>query len=367
MRWGNYRLTPQKMQDLRDVGLDKNRRLGHARFLRQELCIRFAHSVVGLWSLPHGLTGREGINEVVKRYIKAILNLESSACPRTVAQDEAFTNLLQHIYKRHNDVLRLVVQDVHSWAAECGNRYQTLQPHVQKTLEHFFQMRIGTRLLLQQHIESRGGGRPGFSGILQLEANLTEIARRAAQESAGVCTACVGQAPSINVADETEGSMQVSSMCMPAALSYVLREVFKNACRAVVECHADGSDDPLPPVQCRIIHDKTGLLIKVSDLGGGICPSDMAKVGLFAHSTSKRRGELAGYGVGLALSRLYAQYFGGELTFTSNVGIGTDVSFRTAWLSDHTECLPAGMVAPEHGADAAANILAGTSLPSLMT
>jgi len=245
---------------------------------------------------------------------------------------------------------------------------------VQKALEHFFQLRIGTRLLLQQHIESRGDGRPGFSGVLQLEGNLAEIARRAAQESARVCTAHAGQAPSINVVDEGEGSMQVSSMCMPAVLSYVLRELFKNACRAVVQRHADSYDDPLPPVQCHIMHAKTGLLIKISDLGGGICPADMAKVGRFAHSTSRTRGELAGYGVGLALSRLYAQYFGGDLTLSSKVGIGTDASLRTAWLGDHRERLPETVFAPEHGVPAAnsmlaalhaSNGMASTSLQSL--
>merc|ERR1712154_268333 len=126
----------------------------------------------------------------------------------------------------------------------------------------------------------------------------------------GVCKAHTGLAPSIFVVEDGEGSMSVSPMCMPAVLSYVLREVFKNACRAVVERHADSDEDPLPPVQCHIMHGKTGLLIKISDRGGGICPADMEKVGRFAHSTSRRRGELAGYGVGLALSRLYARYFG---------------------------------------------------------
>ena len=31
-------------------------------------------------------------------------------------------------------------------------------------------------------------------------------------------------------------------------------QVFKNSCRAVVERHADGFDDPLPSVHCHIVH-----------------------------------------------------------------------------------------------------------------
>lgn len=40
-------------------------------------------------------------------------------------------------------------------------------------------------------------------------------------------------------------------------LTYPVRkrcQVFKNSCRAVVERHADGFDDPLPFVHCHIVH-----------------------------------------------------------------------------------------------------------------
>merc|ERR1712061_655292 len=69
-------------------------------------------------------------------------------------------------------------------------------------------------------------------------------------------------------------------------------------------------------------------------------------VGRFTYSTNTERSPLAGYGMGLALSRLYAQYFGGDLTLSSKVGIGTDVSLRTAWLDGHQEHLPSTVSKP---------------------
>lgn len=372
--WGSYRMTPQKMRDLCDIGLDRNRRLAHARFLRHELCIRLAHAVIGLWSLPHALARREGINEAIVRHIEAISDLEKNPCPRTVAQEEKFTNMLKDIYMALDEIVGLVIQDVHNLAAEFGDRYKTVQPQVDSALEHFFHWRIGLRVLLKQHIESQGCCRPGFSGVMQLRGKLADIAHTAAQEAAGVCKAHTGLAPPIFVVEHGEGSMSASPICMPAVISYVLREVFKNACRAVVEHHGYRDGNPLPPVQCHIMNGKTALLIKISDMGGGISPTDMEKVGRFAHSTSKRRGELAGYGAGIALSRLYARYLGGDLSLSSKVGIGTDVALRTPWLGAHQERLLTAVFEPEHAVGApkltlaaycANDGLASTSLQSM--
>merc|ERR1712046_11548 len=121
-----------------------------------------------------------------------------------------------------------------------------------------------------------------MGGVLQLDGNLAHIAHRAAQETAHVCKVQTGLAPYIFVLTDGEGSISTPPMCIPAVLSYVLREVFKNACRAFVERHPDSDEDALPPVRCHIMHGKTGLLIKISDKGGGIRAADLANVGRFA-------------------------------------------------------------------------------------
>merc|ERR1712176_1519533 len=51
-------------------------------------------------------------------------------------------------------------------------------------------------------------------------------------------------------------------------------------------------------------------------------------------------GVLAGYGVGLTLSRLYAQYFGGDLRVLSVDGYGTSVYLHLNRLGTRCENLP---------------------------
>jgi len=53
-----------------------------------------------------------------------------------------------------------------------------------------------------------------------------------------------------------------------------------------------------------------------------------------------RHGVIAGYGVGLSLSRLYAQYFGGDLKIMSVDGFGTDVYLHLSRLGTGCENLP---------------------------
>ena len=128
----------------------------------------------------------------------------------------------------------------------------------------------------------------------------------------------------------------------------MLFEVLKNACRASTEhCNAHNLDLQARPVKVVIADGREDITIKVSDEGGGIPRSEIDDVWTYLHSTAPSPGRafhgdlgstayaggagmhsntapLAGFGVGLPLSRLYARYFGGDLQLLSMEGFGTD-------------------------------------------
>lgn len=92
---------------------------------------------------------------------------------------------------------------------------------------------------------------------------------------------------------------------------------------------------------------------QVSDEGGGIPRSGLAKIWTYLYSTAisplddmEDTGEadgpavLAGYGYGLPLSRLYARYFGGDLQIISMEGYGTDAYLHLNRLGNVQEPLP---------------------------
>merc|ERR1712190_498882 len=75
---------------------------------------------------------------------------------------------------------------------------------------------------------------------------------------------------------------------VPMHLHYMLTEVLKNACRAVVERHGHGFDDPLPPVRCQIVHGYEDVTIRISEEGGGISRSQMDNIWKFMYSTYRK-------------------------------------------------------------------------------
>jgi signal transduction histidine kinase len=160
-----------------------------------------------------------------------------------------------------------------------------------------------------------------------------DVARLAASQCAAVCRQELGEAPEVRV---LEGHSE-SYALIPGYLLYILREVIKNACHATVKRHV-GS--PLPPVLVSVEHDACGATISVSDEAGGMTGARLQDAWRFLHTTAEPKcdpatagdgdepagggTELAGFGVGLPKSRLYARFFGDDLALNSVPGEGTE-------------------------------------------
>jgi len=140
----------------------------------------------------------------------------------------------------------------------------------------------------------------------------------------------------IEVVSQGDKSMSDSSgrirfPYVPQYLFYIMVELLKNSCRATVENTADQRELKNKPIVITIGTDKSQVAIRISDSASGIPFSVQDSVFSYMYSTaSKGAGDfvaagtpLAGYGVGLPLSRLYARYLGGSLRLMSMPGIGT--------------------------------------------
>jgi Histidine kinase-, DNA gyrase B-, and HSP90-like ATPase len=115
-------------------------------------------------------------------------------------------------------------------------------------------------------------------------------------------------------------------------------------------------NNEIKPIKVVIVKGAAEVTIKVSDEGGGIPRSVMARIFKFTHSTSRQETEgdtdfgtvEAGIrqmrGFGLPLARIYARYFGGELTLKSMEGHGLDAYLYLPRLGDACENLPRRVV-----------------------
>lgn len=231
---------------------------------------------------------------------------------------------------------------------------------------------------------SLSGG--GFSsdevvcGAIQRDCDPVKEVRRTVARVTQLCRESYGIAPDIKVVVGTgEKGEGVSFTYVPHHLRYMLAELLKNSCRASVRSYLSGTsmqkedhtkrhNDPeggihdapsLPPIRVVVTKGAEDVTIKVCDRGGGLKRSKLKEIWSFAHSTLNEEGrtmedkydfgkdEFVGShirGFGLPLARIYARYFGGEVTIKSMEGYGVDAYLYLPVLGVACENLPQRVV-----------------------
>jgi pyruvate dehydrogenase kinase 2/3/4 len=334
---------------------DPAQRIRNALYLHQELPVRLAQRIEELKLIPFNLGEKRSVIETRQLYEQSFDSILSSPEPSTMEIDEKFTEILLSIHKNHVSVVQNVALGVLEVKAEAKFTFTTEQSNILNDyLNRFFMARIGARLLIEQHIFSKGS-RDGFSGVIQSNCNPYDVAKQASEAATELCIHSVGVCPKFifKSPDPTD-----TFTYLPSHLYYILLELFKNSTRATVNFH--GVDADLPHIEVVVARGKSDVTIKVSDQGGGIPRHKMPRLWEYCLTSSSSSSSkfipaqiallnssgpsLSGYGCGLPLSRLYAQYFGGNLDLKSIEGFGTDAYCHLSRLGNNCENLPKGVL-----------------------
>lgn len=328
--------TAMTLQDLHNIGLTKATRRNFAEPLRAELCSRFARAALELRRLP----ATPGISEIAGKYINFVFELDALAPGHSAADSQQFGSTLRDCTNFQSTVFHSLGQSISCLRHELGHDFQALRPLADEVLRRVFATQIGSRVLISQ-ISS-------FQAAVQLQCSPKQVAENAAANVRDVCLRVHGNAPQIQICEAERGTIA----CVPAHLQYIIQEVFKNACSAVVKAHSQAAS--LPAITCQITHSSEAVKIRINDLGGGMSPSCAQEAWSFMHTGGSKSAwrepdsaanMMSGYGIGLPLSRLFARHFGGDLQLSSWESEGTEVcltlnkqttSSERLW--DHAAC-----------------------------
>eukprot|EP00218_Dolichomastix_sp_CCMP3274_P005248 CAMPEP_0170164328 /NCGR_PEP_ID=MMETSP0033_2-20121228/78050_1 /TAXON_ID=195969 /ORGANISM="Dolichomastix tenuilepis, Strain CCMP3274" /LENGTH=380 /DNA_ID=CAMNT_0010401971 /DNA_START=578 /DNA_END=1720 /DNA_ORIENTATION=- len=321
-----------------------------AQFLHKELPVRLAHRVAELENLPFGLHQKEQVAAVRNKYVESFQELRGFPVIKDMVDEKNFTSLIKHIMERHNNVVPMIARGVLELKSELAHESKWSlndQPEIHQFLDGFYMSRIGIRMLIGQHVALHNPPRDGYIGQICTKVSPVDVARDAIDDARSICMRQLGDAPEV----EIFGTPEFTFAYVPGHLHQMLFELVKNSLRALCDRYQDS--DQLPPsVRVVIAEGTEDLTIKVSDEGGGIPRSGMPRIWTYLYSTAKsplqefdpsdEQGPvvLAGYGYGLPLSRLYARYFGGDLTVQSMDGYGTDAYLSLNRLGEIQEPLP---------------------------
>lgn len=189
------------------------------------------------------------------------------------------------------------------------------------------------------------------------------------------------QVPEIRI----EGHMEASFPYILSHLEYIVGELLRNSVQAVIErqLKSRNKSGPLPPIEVTICEASQHVIIRISDQGGGIPREEMPYLWSFSKgpqsetrlenlgqvpkmaatmqelhihdelgradlktpsygsslSTLSSRPPNLRLGMGLPLSRVYAEYWAGSLELHSLEGYGVDAFLQISKLGNKNEQL----------------------------
>ncbi|KAG2393788.1 hypothetical protein C9374_003552 [Naegleria lovaniensis] len=343
-------LSPITLKMIMSFGKTINQQtlVGASYWLKDELPKRLARQVKQLDTLPHGLNLMPSIRKVRELYLSSFNDVMMYNELLSKGRDEGlqFTRKLQDIYERHQSTIINVAKGVYELKTKMKESIFKNSPtfdfseysDLHASLDSFHINRIGMRTIIGQHLclhEQAHQPRKGFIGLVQMETNPAHVAQQAIEHASDLCRMTYGTAPKVII----KGDTSIVFPYVPSYLYYILFELLKNSMRATVENHNHAD---LPPIVITIsaandVKLREHVCVKISDEGKGIPRRDLHKIWTHLYTTaannvdmlnddsySELNGPFCGFGYGLPLSRLFAQYWGGDLQLMTMEGNGTD-------------------------------------------
>ena len=344
-------------------------RIPNAVFLHTELPIRVAQRAVDLLTLPFGLSEAPPIRQVACTYIRYLHTLTTTSVPQNTKTEAHFTQVLKSLVLDRSSIPHAIAQGLALWQTqEAGTTTAANDPEryheMEEALYRFFTARVGLRFLTEHHVlsspaltraaaddlrqvtslvfgqeekeeeEQEAADAADTVGCIQSNTNLAKEVSRVADLVRQQCQEEWGRpAPAIEILDCQTGPKDDHGFTyVPHHLHYMMLELLKNSVRATLK-HTPAGEN-LPPIRVVMVKGAEDVTIKVADKAGGIPRSKMAQIWKFAHSTEAAAkvaaasvnnvSEATLRGFGLPITRIYARYFGGELTLKSMEGYGLD-------------------------------------------
>eukprot|EP00744_Colponema_vietnamica_P019032 GILI01026906.1.p1 GENE.GILI01026906.1~~GILI01026906.1.p1 ORF type:complete len:379 (-),score=38.86 GILI01026906.1:40-1176(-) len=307
---------------------DKKKREGlllqDARLLNEALVIRMSRALEMIRHIPQAAESRE-IQNLVRDHAAWFASVCASPPVVDAASHAAFLSVLSELQHPPGHV---ILQQF----ATIGRQFAAEGPHsyVQSSLQSLCRRRMVWQLMVANHVALCNGT---SAGVFSDTINPFHVVNACTQSVRCQCAQSLGCSPQFVVTGDTITSLTH----VEPNISFLISELLKNAARATAMHHASlmathqkSAADPLPPVQVSIMNSLTvpsgysppTITVTISDEGGGIPKGLEVTAWDFGSTTATidpmHEAPIAGFGVGLPLSKLFAEQFGGSLSLKSS-------------------------------------------------
>ncbi|KAJ4373646.1 Protein Kinase of PDH [Didymella sp. IMI 355093] len=396
--WVQREARPISLRQLTFFGrtLTESRLMDSANYCRLELPTRLAHRLRDIQTLPYVVVANPHLAHVYESYLQAFERFRRVPEIRSVEDNDRYCKVLEETLKEHATVIPRLAIGV----LEVRN---LMKPdETDKFMTTMLRARISRRVIAEQHLalsetfnspwhfpNAQAPHDQEAVGEIFLRCNAKEIVESCGKTTQELIKRAYGdhiEIPEIKI----YGHLDATFPYILSHLEYIIGELLRNSIQAVIEQRKSKNAKP-PPIEVLICETSQHVIIRISDQGGGI-PNDLLPY-LWSFSKGPRRekrlqnlarvpkllgtlqelqvgdksasdlqqkystrpgeaeihkGSLASLtsrapdlrlGIGLPMSRLYAEYWAGSLEIHSLEGYGVDAFLQISKLGNKNERL----------------------------
>ncbi|EFQ28004.1 uncharacterized protein GLRG_03148 [Colletotrichum graminicola M1.001] len=372
--------------------LTESRLLSSANYVRTELPTRIAHRIRDMQQLPYVVVTNPHIKEVYELYNNAFDTFRKIKEIKNLEDNEKFCQIIGRMLKAHLTVIPKLSMGI------LESRGRMDAKDLDRFMNTILRSRISRRVIAEQHLAltetyhspwfSPGAklSESEFIGEVFIKCVAKDVIERCTRAVQSLARSTYGQdveLPEIKV----EGHLEASFPFILSHLEYIIGELLRNSVQAVVEGRQQqqgkNKDAKVPPIEVTICEAQQHVIIRISDQGGGIPREELPYLWSFSKGPqSQRRLENLGrvpklaatmqelhvsdelgradmktpshgsslasmttrppdlrLGMGLPLSRVYAEYWAGSLELHSLEGYGVDAFLQISKLGNKNEQL----------------------------
>eukprot|EP00640_Fibrocapsa_japonica_P001550 CAMPEP_0113942428 /NCGR_PEP_ID=MMETSP1339-20121228/8139_1 /TAXON_ID=94617 /ORGANISM="Fibrocapsa japonica" /LENGTH=390 /DNA_ID=CAMNT_0000946897 /DNA_START=70 /DNA_END=1242 /DNA_ORIENTATION=- /assembly_acc=CAM_ASM_000762 len=342
-----------RLIDLIDYGLEPALHAHGVKVIHKQISVRLAHQFELLSSFP----GSRPVDNLLALQINSFEELQSMTKVVNMIQPSkdgnrkcvhkaAITKTLSNIGDRVASSLETVVEAIphfHQYLlSKEGHEMASQGVTASAVVDEYIQRMIGITTLTE-HVRTlhkwQKRGREGSDqrrvGVVAVNFPIRQVVEESIEHALHLTERALLHSCEVHIL----GDASIKGTFIYSHLSHILLEMLKNSVKA--SCEVAGTQDCMPfPVTVLVSEGADDICIRISDQGGGMSRANLKSCKEYIPAAQKQGWHpllvdqqsyqptscpLAGMGVGIPVSALYAQHFGGNIRLCSMDGYGTDV------------------------------------------
>jgi pyruvate dehydrogenase kinase 2/3/4 len=332
-------------------------------------CLRIAHRLRDMQTLPYAVVTNQHLSHVYDLYYDAFERLRNITPVKSIEDNDAFCNAIRATLNDHLTVIPRLVSGVIEVQRFINRDF------IDQVVNSMLRSRISRRVIAEQHLaltasfhnpQSRHHDSDSSDqvGNIFLKCNAKEVIEKCASVTKELMQVTYG--PDIILPEvRISGHLDATFPYILSHLEYIIGELLRNSIQATIENR--GNKDKSSPVEILIFETTEHVIMRFSDSGGGIPPNMLPEIWSFTKTQrrdtllknlnkvprlaatmqelrgSSSLGSLAirqpnlRLGIGLPMSKVYAEYWAGSLQLHNLEGYGVDAFLQISKLGNKNE------------------------------